>query len=35
MLDHDLTLMEQLDAKDPLSVEDLTKLDRLTDKYNA
>jgi hypothetical protein len=35
ILDHDSALIEQLDAEDPLSAEDLAELDRLADEYDA
>ena len=35
MLDHDSALMEQLDAEDPPSAEDLAELDRLADEHDA
>jgi uncharacterized protein YdcH (DUF465 family) len=35
MLDHDSTVMDQLDEEDPPSTEDLAELDRLADADNA
>lgn len=35
MLNHDADVMEQLDAEDPLSAEDLAELDRLADAEDA
>jgi hypothetical protein len=35
MLNHDAEIMEQLDAENPLSAEDLAELDRLADEDNA